>query len=76
MYLTLETDYAVRIVSCLAQEYADAEKRGEGGRLDAKTIAERTVVTPRFTLKIFRRLVSNGIVKFCKGAPTGDLTAL
>lgn len=71
MHLTLETDYAVRIVSCLAQEYVNAAKRGEDSRLDAKTIAERTVVTPRFTLKILRKLVASGIVKSYKGAQGG-----
>ena len=58
MYITLECDYAVRIVSCLAIE----EKR-----LDAKTISDMTSVTLRFSLKILRKLVSGGIVKSYKG---------
>lgn len=62
MFITLESDYAVRIVSCLV----------EGGvRLDAKTISERTNVTLRFALKILRKLVSGGIVKSFKGTQGG-----
>lgn len=62
MYITLETDYAIRIVSCLA-----TEKR----RLDAKTIAEKTCVTLRFALKILRKLVAGGIVNSYKGIQGG-----
>lgn len=58
MYITLECDYAVRIISCLAIE----EKR-----LDAKTISDKTNVTLRFSLKILRKLVSGGLVKSYKG---------
>ena len=43
MHITLESDYAVRIVSCLAKN---------GGRMDARSIAEETGVTLRFSLKI------------------------
>ncbi len=61
MFLNLETDYAIRIVQCLAAE----------GRLDAKSIAAATGVTPRFTLKILHGLVAAGIVKSFKGAQGG-----
>ena len=43
MFLNLETDYAIRIVQCLA---------ATSNKIDAKTIAAQTGVTPRFTLKI------------------------
>jgi len=75
MLLNLETDYAIRIVSCLA----DSE-----GRLDAKTIAAKTGVTPKFTLKILHGLVSGGVVRSFKGTnggytlarDAGDITLL
>lgn len=62
MHITLETDYAIRIVDCIA--------RG-GGRLGAKAISERACVTLRFSLKILRKLVSGGIVRSYKGAQGG-----
>ena len=62
MYITLEADYAVRIVSALAVE---------GGRLDAGTISDRTCVTLRFALKILRKLVSSGLVISYKGSRGG-----
>ena len=40
MHITLESDYAVRIVYCLAQN---------GGRMEAAAIAEQTGVTLRFS---------------------------
>ncbi len=58
MYITLESDYAVRIVSCIATE---------GKRLDAKTIADRTCVSLRFALKILRKLVSSNVIVSYKG---------
>ena len=61
MLLNLETDYAIRIVQCLAKN----------GKLDAKTIASKTGVTPKFTLKILHGLVSASIVKSFKGASGG-----
>ena len=63
MQITLESDYAVRIVSCLV--------KNEGKRLDGKTIADSTGVTLRFALKILRNLVSSGIVISYKGANGG-----
>lgn len=62
MHITLESDYAVRIVACLANE---------GKRLDAKKIADTTCVTLRFSLKILRKLVSAGIIKSFKGTLGG-----
>lgn len=62
MHMTLEADYAVRIVEFLAMH---PEK------IDAKTISEKTNVTLRFTLKILRTLVADGIVCSYKGAKGG-----
>ncbi|MEG2082378.1 MAG: Rrf2 family transcriptional regulator, partial [Oscillospiraceae bacterium] len=62
MHITKESDYAVRIVYCLA--CGDC-------RTDAKTISERTGVTLRFSLKILNKLVQSGIVKSYKGAKGG-----
>ncbi len=62
MFLNNETDYAIRIVSCLA---------AENKRIDAAAIAEATGVTPRFTLKILHKLVQGGIVKSFKGNKGG-----
>lgn len=62
MHITLEADYAIRIVHCLAKSKT---------RLDAKTIAEQTTVTLRFALKILRKLVASGIVKSFKGTQGG-----
>lgn len=62
MHITLESDYAVRIVHCLARN---------GGRMDAKRIAEETGVTLRFSLKILRKLVAGGLVSSYKGTKGG-----
>ena len=62
MHMTLEADYAVRIVEFLAVHPE---------RIDAKTISEKTNVTLRFTLKILRTLVADGIVCSYKGAKGG-----
>ena len=62
MYITLESDYAVRITYCLALE---------NRRLDAKTISEMTNVSIRFALKILRKLVFGGIIKSYKGTLGG-----
>ena len=62
MHMTLEADYAVRIVEFLATQKE---------RADAKTIAEQTNVTLRFTLKILRTLVADGIAHSYKGAKGG-----
>ena len=62
MYITLESDYAIRIVNCLAVS---------GKRMDAKAISESTNVTLRFSLKILRKLVADNIVKSFKGTQGG-----
>lgn len=62
MYITLETDYAVRIVSVLCLD---------GGRLEARAVSERAVVSLRFALKILRKLVTADIVKSFKGTQGG-----
>ena len=62
MHITLETDYAIRIVDRLIKA---------GKRLDARTISERTDVPQRFALKILHKLVSGGVVKSYKGASGG-----
>ena len=62
MHITLEADYAVRIVDRLASQE---------GRLDAKSIAADTGVTPRFTLKILRKLAASGLVRSYQGAKGG-----
>ncbi len=62
MFLNNETDYAIRIVACLAQQK---------GRLDASSISEKTGVTQRFSLKILHRLTKGNIVKSFKGAKGG-----
>ena len=62
MHITLEADYAVRIV-----EFLTVSKN----RQDAGTISKETNVPLRFSLKILRKLVSSGIVKSYKGAKGG-----
>lgn len=62
MHITLEADYAVRIVYCLAVA---------NRRMDAKAIAEETSVTLRFSLKILRKLVAGGVIRSYKGTQGG-----
>jgi Rrf2 family protein len=62
MVMTLEADYAVRIVDALAQAQ---------GKMDAKTISASTQVPLRFALKILRKLVADGIAESFKGAHGG-----
>ena len=62
MRITIESDYALRIVSALA-EYSDV--------VDANTIAEKTSVSLRFALKILHKLVLGNIVSSYKGARGG-----
>ena len=62
MHITLESDYAIRIVVFLARE---------GRRADAKLISENTEVSLRFALKILRKLVSGGIIRSYKGTQGG-----
>ena len=53
MRITLESDYALRIVTAIAES---------DGVIDAGTLAEKTLVTQRFTLKILHKLVVGGLV--------------
>ena len=62
MHITKETDYAVRIVYCLANSE---------GRKDARSISEEMSVTLRFSLKILHKLVQSGLVKSYKGSKGG-----
>lgn len=62
MHITLEADYAVRIVNCLAKHQV---------RMDAKNLAAATGVTLRFSLKILRKLVAEGVVRSYKGTQGG-----
>lgn len=62
MLFTLETDYAIRLVDCLAAQQ---------GIIDAASISEMTGVTRRFTLKILHKLVAGGFVVSQKGAKGG-----
>lgn len=66
MHITLEADYAVRIVVFLAQRQQTEQKRA-----DASTIAENTGVSLRFALKILRNLVGCGIARSFKGTQGG-----
>ena len=67
MRITLESDYALRIVTVLGEH---------GGRLDAKSLSEATSVTPRFTLKILHKLVVGNIVTSFKGVNGGYVLAV
>lgn len=67
MYITLEADYAVRIVDCLARNAT---------RMDAKTLSAHTGVTLRFSLKILRKLVAEGLIRSYKGTQGGYELAL
>jgi Rrf2 family protein len=62
MHMTLEANYAIRIVELLAD---NCEK------IDAKTIAEKSEVPLRFALKILRKLVADDIVCSFKGSKGG-----
>lgn len=58
MHITQESDYAVRIVYCLAKN---------GKRMDARSISEEMSVSLRFALKILGKLAQNGVVASFKG---------
>lgn len=62
MRITLESDYALRILTAIAYREDVA---------DAKTISSETSVTPRFALKILHKLVQGGLVKSFKGVKGG-----
>ena len=73
MHINLESDYAVRLVYHMVRL---------GVRCDARTVAEATGVSLRFTLKIMGKLVTAGVVHSFKGAhggyelarPAGEIT--
>ncbi len=60
--MTLEADYAVRIVEYLTKHPC---------RCDARTISEQMHIPLRFSLKILRELVAKGMVCSYKGAKGG-----
>ena len=62
MRITLESDYALRIISAIASE---------NSVMDAKTISEKTSVTQRFALKILHKLVKGGLLNSYKGVNGG-----
>ena len=62
MRITLESDYALRIVSALA---------ASDGITDAKSLSQKTSVTIRFTLKILHKLVQGDLVSSFKGINGG-----
>lgn len=62
MRITLEADYAVRIIDFLARSQE---------HVSARSISEKTGVTLRFTLKILRELSEAGLVCSYKGVKGG-----
>ena len=62
MRITLESDYALRIISALARK---------NGIIDAKTLSDEVSVTQRFTLKILHKLACGELVKSYKGVNGG-----
>ena len=62
MRITLESDYALRIITALAER---------DGLIDAGTLAEDTQVSQRFALKILHKLVQGDFVISQKGAKGG-----
>ena len=62
MRITLESDYALRIVAALA---------AQDGITDAKSLSATTSVTIRFTLKILHKLVQGDLVCSYKGINGG-----
>ena len=62
MRITLESDYALRIVSALSES---------DDVVDANTLADKTSVSLRFALKILHKLVQGNIVSSYKGARGG-----
>ncbi|MBE6645157.1 MAG: Rrf2 family transcriptional regulator [Ruminococcaceae bacterium] len=62
MRITLESDYALRIISALALNQ---------DVIDAASLSEKTSITPRFTLKILHKLVQGNLVTSYKGSKGG-----
>ena len=67
MRITLESDYALRIITTMAMHDTV---------IDAGKISEETSVTQRFTLKILNKLVKGGIITSYKGARGGYKLAI
>ena len=67
MRITLESDYALRIIVALAEEISV---------IDAKSLSDKTLVTQRFTLKILHKLVKGGLVSSYKGVKGGYMLKL
>lgn len=61
MKITMETDYAFRIMRCLARY----------GKLDSTSISEKIDAPQRFTVKILGKLVSGSVVTSRKGIGGG-----
>lgn len=66
MVFNSETDYAIRILSCLAEQ---AE------RIGTAEISEKTGVSQRYALKILHKLVLAGLVVSVRGSKGGYLLA-
>ena len=62
MRITVESDYALRIITAMAMH---------DGVTDAGTLSEETSITQRFALKILNKLVKGGLVSSFKGARGG-----
>jgi len=62
MHITLEADYAVRIVDAIARN---------GGRMTAAAIAERAYVTQKFTVRILFKLTRAKLVLTYRGVSGG-----
>ncbi len=62
MRITLESDYALRILSAIAHH---------NEVVDAKTLADETSVTQKFALKILHKLVHGELVSSYKGVGGG-----
>jgi len=62
MRITLESDYALRIITHVAMR---------DGVVDAGTVSTEPSVTPRFALKILNKLVKGGIIASYKGSRGG-----
>lgn len=67
MHITLEADYAVRIMQVLC--------KAGNVRTDAAEIAKRACVTQSFTLKILRKLAAAELVRSFKGTRGGYMAA-
>jgi Rrf2 family protein len=67
MRITQESDYALRILTALAEHKSV---------VDANSLSEETSVTLRFTLKILHKLSQAGFVKSYKGTAGGYALAI